>query len=109
MASADCSASPWPVDPWYSPSPFGRGRGEGQVEVGRALAGPILPYAEVKTAIGRASACAVPLPCRSCREVFGDEVGDDERCLADVKGIRARFGRAIRHGHALVLAQVFDP
>jgi hypothetical protein len=41
--------------------------------------------------------------------MFGDQVGDDERRLAGMKGIGARFGRAIRHGHALVLAQVFDP
>jgi hypothetical protein len=38
----------------YSPSPSGRGRGEGQTEAGRALAGPTLSYADVKTAIGAA-------------------------------------------------------
>jgi hypothetical protein len=36
----------------YSSSPSGRGRGEGQRAVGRVLACVILPYAEVKTAIG---------------------------------------------------------
>jgi hypothetical protein len=35
----------------YSPSPRGRGRGEGQGEAGKALAHPMLPYAEVKTAV----------------------------------------------------------
>jgi hypothetical protein len=38
----------------YSPSPSGRGRGEGQVGPWRALAGLMLPYADVKTAIGMA-------------------------------------------------------
>jgi hypothetical protein len=37
---------------YYSPSPSGRGRDEGQVEAGRALAHPMLPYAEVETAVG---------------------------------------------------------
>jgi hypothetical protein len=41
--------------------------------------------------------------------MFGDEVGDDERRLTGVKGVRMRFSRAICHGHALVLAQVFGP
>jgi hypothetical protein len=35
----------------YSPSPPERTRGEGQVEAWRALAGPILPDADAKTAI----------------------------------------------------------
>jgi hypothetical protein len=64
---------------------------------------------EGSASVGRASARTVPIPRRSFREMFGDEVGDDGRCLAGVKGVGARFGRAILHGHALVLAQVFDP
>jgi hypothetical protein len=36
----------------YSPSPSRRGKGEGQEEPGRTRAEPILPYAEVKTALG---------------------------------------------------------
>lgn len=35
-----------------SPPPSGRGRGEGQLEAGRALAVPMLPDADVKTALG---------------------------------------------------------
>ena len=35
----------------YSPSPSGRGQGEDEGEDGRALAGPMLPDAEVKTAV----------------------------------------------------------
>jgi hypothetical protein len=36
----------------YSPFPSGRGQGEGQEEPRRARVEPILPYAEVKTALG---------------------------------------------------------
>jgi hypothetical protein len=36
----------------YSPSPSGRGRGEGRREAWRRHAGAILPYVEMKTAIG---------------------------------------------------------
>jgi hypothetical protein len=36
-----------------SPPPSGRGRGEGQLEAGRALAVPMLPDADVKTALER--------------------------------------------------------
>jgi hypothetical protein len=36
----------------YSPTPSGRGRSEGRRAARKALAGAILPYAEVKTAIG---------------------------------------------------------
>jgi hypothetical protein len=36
----------------YSPSASGRGRGEGQIGAGRILAGPMLLYANVKTALG---------------------------------------------------------
>jgi hypothetical protein len=52
------------VDPPVRPSPLfpplsGSGRGEGQVEPGRALAGPMLPYAEVKTALNAFKAARV--------------------------------------------------
>jgi hypothetical protein len=47
----------------YSPSPSGRGRGEGQRDAGRGLAGAILPYADVQTAIGLSAASGgIPPP-----------------------------------------------
>jgi hypothetical protein len=36
----------------YSPSPAGRGGGEGDKAAGRTLAGPTPPYAAVKIALG---------------------------------------------------------
>jgi hypothetical protein len=35
----------------YSPSPCGRGQGEGRMEVAKALAGLIIPHAHVKTGL----------------------------------------------------------
>jgi hypothetical protein len=66
----------------YSPSPFGRGRGEGQVEAGRALAGPMLPYADVKTAVSvrRASAwtrdTTTSNPSRKCAPAESNRISD---------------------------------
>jgi len=52
----------------YSPSPSGRWRGEGQVEVGRALAGPMRPEAEVKTVLGMGSR-----ECEAAKRVYALE------------------------------------
>ena len=46
------ASAPLTEEEVYSPSPAGRGRGEGQIALERALAGPLRPYNEVKTAIG---------------------------------------------------------
>ena len=50
-----------------------------------------------------------PLLHYSFWDRFGDEMRDDWRSIADVKGISVRLGFTICDGHSRVLAHVFNP